>query len=166
MSKPASLSFSEFLQNKAKSYEVEAGKNGEIIHEWQDAVAKLFVELRIWLASSDPTGVLQISERKIEVKEPRLGRYEAPCLDIRAFGKWIGIIPKARKTIKLALPPQSGAPERATGRIDITDEVRRCVLYRFSNESGDAWFIEDASSEDPQELTQQNFEEALMSYFQ
>jgi len=98
--------------------------------------------------------------------KPNVGRYQVPRLEIRAFGKWVGIIPKARKTIKTARPPQSGAPERATGRVDITDEIRRYVLYRIPAEGGESWFIEGPSLDPGQPLTQEHFEEALMSYFQ
>jgi hypothetical protein len=163
-------SLSELLQKKKESYEAEARKNKEIIDEWVDAVGKLFAQLRAWLATSDPTQILQIKERKEEVNEPNVGRYQIPRLEIRAFGIWVAIIPKARKTVKTARPPKPHAPERATGRVDITDEIHRYVLYRFHNEDGDSWFIESPSSsplsDSLEEFTQERFEEVLKSYFQ
>lgn len=162
----ARSSFSELLQKKKESYDAEATKNKEIIDEWVQAVGKLFTQFRSWLAVSDPTQILRVEEAKTDVNEPNVGRYQAPRLDIRAFGKWVGIIPKARKTVGTARPPQSGAPAQATGRVDITDEVRRYVLYRFGLNDEDSWFIEGPSSDSPQKLTEELFEEALMSYFQ
>jgi hypothetical protein len=38
------------------------------------------------------------------ISEPGLGRYRVPRLNLRAFGKWIGIIPKARKTVGNVTP--------------------------------------------------------------
>jgi hypothetical protein len=157
--------FSEFLRQKAENYEVEAAKNKEIVSEWQEAIVKLFTQLRTWLAASDPGKILKIDEEQTDVTEPRLGRYKVPRLEIRALGKWIGIIPKARKTVKTARPPQSSAPERATGRVDITDEVTRYVLYRFLEDGKEKWIIEGPGPGDPRDLTQQVFEDALMSYF-
>lgn len=162
----AKSSLSELLQKKQESYEAETAKNREIIDEWVRAIGILFSQLRDWLKVSDPKQILQVEERKAEVNEPSVGRYQAPRLDIRAFGKWVGILPKARKTVGSARPPQAAAPSQATGRVDITDEIRRYVLYRFEVGGEDAWFIEGPSSDAPERLTQSLFEEALMSYFQ
>ena len=137
-----------------------------MIDEWVKAIAMLFVQLRDWLATSDPEKILQVTESKIEVNEPNFGRYQSPRLEIRAFGNWVGIIPKARKTVGEARPPQSGASAHAMGRVDITDEVRRYVLYRFQSDGEDSWFIEGPTSDSPEKLTREQFEKALMSYFQ
>lgn len=162
----ATSSLSELLQKKKESYEAEAIKNQAVIDEWVRAVSKLFEQLRAWLAISDPEPILKVQESKTEVNEPNLGSYTAPRLDIRAFGKWVGILPKARKTVGTARPPQLGAPAHATGRVDITDEILRYVLYRFDDQGKDSWFIESPTCDSPQKLTQERFEEALASYFQ
>jgi hypothetical protein len=120
--------------------------------------------VRAWLSDSDPDGIIKAQEKEEEVTEPSLGRYSVPRLDLRIFGKWIGIIPKARMTVASAHPPQRAADERATGRVDITDELRRYVLYRFTRQGGgDEWLIDDLRS-GPKPLTQEAFESALMSY--
>ena len=49
------------------------------------------------------------------------------------------------------------------GRVDMTDELRRYVLYRFVEEGRDVWLIDDLESE-PRPLDQAAFERALMSY--
>jgi hypothetical protein len=156
----------ELLQEKAEKYEAETRKNQEMIDEWIGAVRKLFKELRRWLSRSDPSKILRVDDGETEVSEPSVGQYKAPRLEIRAFGKWVGVIPKARKTIKTARPPRSNVPERATGRVDITDEIRRYVLYRFTNNGKDSWVIEGPNIDDCQPLTQELFEEALKSYFE
>ena len=157
----------DFLKQKASQYEAEAEKNKGVIAEWQVAVDKLFKRLQEWLAAADPEGVIRPELSRIEVTEPNLGRYPISRLNLRAFSKWVGLIPKARKTIKRATPQQQGAPEQATGRVDITDEIRRYVLYRFTNGADDEWFIDNpAMTGEMQPLTSERFEAALLSYFQ
>jgi hypothetical protein len=174
--KAMSTVFKEFLQQQAKKHQAEA----PIIDEWRLAIQRLFIQIRQWLKDSDPDGgLIEVKENQEDVTEPGLGRYRVPRLDIRAFGKWIGIIPKARKTVTTAQPPQKSAPERAEGRVDITDELRRYVLYRFRQDGRDLWLIDALAPEkswpgevqfvpkaEPKELNQEAFERALMSYLQ
>ncbi len=180
-----STTFKEFLQQQAKKHQEEVDKGKTTVDEWRVAVEKLFEKIRKWIKESDSEGLIEIREGQQEIKEPGLGHYRVPRLDLNAFGKWIGIIPKARKTVGTATPPLHSAPQRAEGRVDITDELRRFVLYRFRDTGGDTWMIEglDIGGHDeiqdnslrvaryirrsePITLTQEAFEKALMSYFQ
>ncbi|HEV3257147.1 MAG TPA: hypothetical protein VG013_09730 [Gemmataceae bacterium] len=155
--------FRDFLREQAEKHkaEVEAGK--ATVEEWRAAIERLFEQIRAWLRESDPEGVIEIEEGKQDITEPGLGRYRVPRLDMRVFGKWIGIIPKARKTVGTAHPPQKAVPQRAAGRVDITDELRRYILYRSQEDGRDVWFIDDLQSEQ-KPLDQATFERALMSY--
>jgi hypothetical protein len=180
-----STAFREFLQQQAKKHQAEAEAGKATVDEWRTAIERLFNQIRQWLKESDPEGLIEIEESQEEIREPGLGRYRVPRLDFRAFGKWIGIIPKARKTVGTAIPPQKSAPQRAEGRVDITDELRRYVLYRFRDNGRDSWLIDgldmgghDASEKawpgeirfiprsEPRPLNQEAFERALMSYLQ
>jgi hypothetical protein len=172
--------FKEFLRQQAEKHqaEVEAGK--ATVDEWRAAIERLFAQMRAWLRESDPEGVIEIAEGKQDVTEPGLGRYRVPRLDLRVFGKWIGIIPKARKTVGTAKPPQKSAPQRAAGRVDLTDELRRYVMYRFQEDNRDVWLIDGLERgyeekawpgqvqyiprSEPRPLDQEAFERALMSY--
>jgi hypothetical protein len=158
-----STTFSDFLREQADKHRAEAIAGKDMVDEWRSSVERLFATLRDWLKESDPHGVIEVEESQHEVTEPGLGRYRIPRLNLRAFGKWIGIIPKARKTVGSAKPPQNSAPKRATGRVDITDELRRYVLYRFHENGRDVWMIDDLENE-PQPLDRLGFERALMSY--
>jgi hypothetical protein len=160
-----SNSFTDFLREQAAKHDAEAKANQSTIDEWRASVGRLFRQLRDWLSTSDPDHIIHAEEKDHEVTEPGLGRYAVPRLDLRILGKWIGIIPKVRKTIGTTRPPQKTAPERAAGRVDITDESRRYVLYRFAEGGGDLWLIDDLRSE-PKPLDQAAFEEALKSYLQ
>lgn len=178
-----STTFQEFLQKQAEKHQAEEMASREVVDEWRLALTRLFEQIRGWLRDSDPRGLIEIVEKQEEIREPGLGHYEAPRLDLRAFGKWIGIIPKARKTVGTAKPPQKSAPERAAGRVDITDELRRYILYRFKEGGQDQWVIDGLDAGyDAQEKTwpgqaqyvprlstrpldQEAFEKAMMSYF-
>jgi hypothetical protein len=160
-------SFRDFLEQKAALYAAESEKNRHVIEEWQAAVERLFTQLEGWLGADDPEGIIRHERSQIEVTEPGLGRYPISRLNLRAFGKWVGLIPKARKTVKRAAPQQQGAPEQATGRVDITDEIRRYVLYRFGQGTDERWFMDDtAANSELQPLTADRFEAALLGYFQ
>jgi hypothetical protein len=157
--------FTEFLREQAAKYAVEAERGKAVVDEWRTAIEQLFDRIRGWLAEADPEGIIQVEQRQHELTENGLGRYKVPRLDLRGLGKWIGIIPRARNTVGTARPPQRAIPERATGRVDITDEIRRYALYRFPTEDGaDEWLIDDLRSDAPKPLDRQAFEVALMSY--
>jgi hypothetical protein len=155
--------FQEFLRRQAEKHEAEVRSGKATVDEWRAAIERLFAQLRAWLKESDPDGIIEIEESHQDLAEPGLGRYRVPRLNLRAFGKWVGIIPKARKTVGTAHPAQKSAPQRAAGRVDVTDELRRYVLYRFQEGSRDVWLIDDLESE-PRPLDQEAFERALMSY--
>jgi hypothetical protein len=174
----------EFLEEQAKKHDAEATVGKTTIDEWCTSIEALFTQIRAWIKESDPQGRIEIELGRQEIKEPGLGLYNVPRLDLRIFGKWIGIIPKARRTVGTAKPPQRSAPERAEGRVDITDELRRYVLYRFKDGDRDVWLIDgleqgyDATEKtwpgeiryipksEPRPLDQDAFEKALMSYLQ
>src|SRR5260370_31026652 len=135
--------FKEFLHEQAQKHGTEAEGGKAKVDEWRSAIQRLFAQIRGWLKDSDPQGLIEIKESQVEIREPGLGVYSVPRLDLSVFGKWIGIIPKARKTVGTVKPPQKLAPESATGRVDVTDELRRYVLYRFDEGGRDVWLIDD-----------------------
>lgn len=158
-----STSFTEFLREQAAKREQATAKRQEILSEWFDSLHRLYGQVREWLRSSDPDGILKLEDSRWEVREEGLGRYEAPRLDIKGLGRWVGLVPKGRYTVATAYPPQSSSPQRAAGRVDITNEVQRHVLYRFTTDTGDEWVIDDQKTP-PRPLTQREFESVLMSY--
>jgi len=161
-----SLSLKDALKHKHELFAVELEKSKAVVEEWRTAVDALFDQLVAWLEIADPEGIIKVARGTREVNEPGLGRYSIPDLNLRAFGSWVGAIPKARTMFRRAAPPQVNAPEDSAGRVDITDEIRRYVLYRFSRDDNDAWFIHDIALDNGlQPLTAERFESALLSYF-
>ena len=179
-----STGFKEFLDKQAHKNQADTKTGKATIEEWRTSIKSLFDRIRGWLRESDPDCHIEIEESEENIKEPGLGPYRVPRLNLRAFGKWVGVIPKARLTVGTARPPQKSAPERAKGRVDITDELRRYVLYRFREGDSDVWMIDgleagydaDATEKswpsqigyiprsDPRPFDQEAFERALMSY--
>lgn len=161
-----STAFTTYLRQWAATHEAETRAGKAMVEEWRAAIDQLFRQIRAWLADSDPDAIIQIKQGKHSVAEAGLGRYEVPRLDLYAVEKWVGIIPKARNTVASARPPLRSAPEQAAGRVDITDEIQRYVLYRFKRDSGaDEWVIDDLHTEQ-KPLNQETFEAALKSYLQ
>jgi hypothetical protein len=155
--------FTEFLREQATKRDESREKRDAIVVEWTDALQKLYGTVRDWLSVSDPDGILTLKERLWQVSEEGLGSYKVPRLDIDGLGRSVWLVPKARYTVATAHPPQVSAPQRASGRVDLSNDARRFVLYRFNTDSGDQWFIDDQKSP-PLPLTQEAFETALMSY--
>jgi hypothetical protein len=86
-------------------------------------------------------------------------------------------------------PPGKSTAQRADGRVDITDELRRYVLYRFKENDRERWLIDDLKPDprspdqeaseqhpgpmviyrpraEPKWLDREAFETILMSYLQ
>ena len=100
-----SITFKEFLREQAATVQASQAE----INDWRISIDQLYAQIRIWLADSDPNGIIQIERREHEVKEEGLGSYRVPRLDFRALGKIVAIIPKAIHTIGLAQSPQNSA---------------------------------------------------------
>lgn len=159
-----SSTFTEFLRQQAANRQAELARRREVIEEWTASLRGLYSSLKDWLRQSDPDGILKVEESDDwELQEEGLGKYTVPRLDLRGLGRWIGIVPKARFTVATANPPPRSTPERAEGRVDITNEVRRFILYRFRGEDGDIWMVDD-QKQPVRLLDQVAFEAALMTY--
>ncbi len=172
--------FKDFLHQHAEKHRAESEAAKATIDEWRTAILRLYSQMRVWLKEADADGIIEIGERDLEVAEPGLGRYLVPRLDLRIFGKWIGIIPKARRTVGSAKPGQGADPVQAEGRVDITDDIRRFLLYRIPRGDKDVWMIDgiDQAYEVtdkawpaqvqyaplPKPLDKNLFERAIMSY--
>lgn len=160
-----SSTFADFLREQVAKRKTETAGREEIIAEWSAALNDLYAVVRGWLRTSDPDGVLTVEDETWELKEQGLGTYTVPRIDIRGLGHWVGLVPKARYTVATATPPRKSTPERAAGRVDITDEVRRYILYRFRGEDGDLWLMDDQKTP-LRVFDQPAFEAALKSYLQ
>jgi hypothetical protein len=117
-------------------------KGQDLAEEWCSAIRRKFSEIREWLKQSDPHGVIDIEEGYEQVNEPGLGSYAAPRLGLKVVGRLIGIIPRARLGAGSVRLPGRSAPQRADGRMDITDDARKYVLFRCREGDQDTWIID------------------------
>jgi len=153
----------DFLEERAAQEAAEREAHQAEIAEWRDSVSRLLAQIKDWLRDADPRGILKLKEFEWEVNEEGLGHYTVPRLDITGLGSRMWVIPKARFTVATAHPPRKTAPERAIGRVDLTDEVRRKTLYRFHGDPDDIWMIDDLKGS-PRVFVRSEFEAALMSF--
>lgn len=110
-----SAAFRDFLQQQAQLHRAELLAGKATVAEWRSALERLFQQLRGWLKESDPDNLIDIEERQHEIIEPGLGRYAVSRLDLHVLGKWIGIVPKARRTVATAKPSPKSPPNEPPG---------------------------------------------------
>jgi hypothetical protein len=134
------MTFREFLETKAQqSHHRERRERRE---EWITAVRQLVEQLRAWLAESDPAGVLDIVPMEIERAEPGLGIFRIPSLKISLGEAAVEVMPVGRYAVGM-VGPQGDAGMRAEGRVDITDGIRRYILYRTLQDAQEKWYALD-----------------------
>ncbi len=154
--------FTEFLRERAATMEGGGVKAEAVINEWREAVSRLLGQIRTWIKEADPDGILSIQEGERELNEQGLGRYTVPKLNICGLGTWVGVLPVSRYVV----PPSSSKRDASgpdAGRVDMTDEARRHVLYRARENGQDVWYI-DGPDGWPGVFDRGAFEAALMSY--
>src|SRR6202158_6179184 len=89
-----STQFQDFLHQLAQKHQAEVNSAKGEVEEWRAAIDRLFIQIRDWLKESDPKGLIEIEESQEEVREPGLGRYRVPRLNLRAFGNDPNPLPK------------------------------------------------------------------------
>jgi hypothetical protein len=152
----------EFLKEQAEDLRAQAPERARIRDEWVAAVGRLIDQLEQWVRQADSEHVLEVKRIEVEIKEWRIGIYKAPTLVIELGAIRVQLLPIARYT----LGPWSdgaGTPDRALGRVDLTDGTTKYSLYRYVNDQGEWWTMIDDQNHRPRSLDQKGFEEALLS---
>jgi hypothetical protein len=126
--------FQEFLDNLAREQGDKERRARRA--EWIAAVDRLLAQLRTWLAESDPKKVLEVIPLEVEKAEPGLGAYTIASLQIGVGRRSVQVDPMGRNAVGLVA---SRIP--AEGRVDITDGVRRYILYRTLQEGKVSWYV-------------------------
>ncbi|MBV9122251.1 MAG: hypothetical protein JO112_02685 [Planctomycetes bacterium] len=134
------MTFQEFLEKQA--YQSHHKERRERREEWIAAVSRLMEQLRTWLAEADPAGVLEIVPMELEKAEPGLGSYRIPGLKINLGEAGVQVVPVGRNVVGI-VGPQGEVGVRAEGRVDITDGIRRYLLYRTFKDGQEQWFALD-----------------------
>jgi hypothetical protein len=132
--------FPEFLENLAqKQRQPERRQRRD---EWIAAVSRLFERLRAWLTESDPARWLDVIPLEIERTEPSLGRYPIQSLQIGVGDVSVQVVPIGRDALGVVHDKEHGEL-RAQGRVDISDGVRKYILYRTLHDGQEQWYVLD-----------------------
>lgn len=91
--------------------------------EWLQDLSDLFERLRSWMTDAEEQGLLEIEQDALELKEERLGRYNAPMLRVTTPGVSVRIVPRGRLIIG------------AQGRVDFETPAARILLVRTKQSS-------------------------------
>jgi hypothetical protein len=134
------MTFREFLDKQAKQQRHKERR--ERREEWVAAVGRLIERLRAWLAESDPDKVLDVVPIEVEKAEPDLGVYRVPGLRIGLGDAAVQVVPVGRNVVG-TVGPRGDLGVRAEGRVDITDGIRKSILYRTLRDGQEAWYALD-----------------------
>lgn len=135
------MTFREFLEKQAEQrHHKERRQRRE---EWIAAVCRLIDQLCAWLAESDPDKVLAVVPMEIEAIEPGVGTYRVPSLKISLADAAVQVVPVGRNVVGIVFPQGDGVGIHAEGRVDITDGLRRYILYRTLKDGQEQWYALD-----------------------
>lgn len=130
------MTFQEFL--KKKGPQAHARERRERRDEWIQAVRQLCDQMIMWLEESDPGRILDVIPIEVQVVEPSLGVYRTAGLKISLGDSSVQIAPVGRNAIGLV-----GQDKRSEGRVDITEGIRRFILYRTIQDAQSGWYALD-----------------------
>ncbi len=134
------MTLRELLEKKADQQQYKNLRARQ--EEWVAAVDRLIGKMRTWLGEADPKGVLDLAPIEIQRSEPGLGTYKIRKLKINLGEAAVLVEPVGRNVVGV-VGGQGGAEFRAEGRVDITDGIRRYILYRTLTEGQETWYALD-----------------------
>jgi hypothetical protein len=132
------IDFQEWLEKRAQ--EVNQPERLRHRSEWIAALDQFYEQIMSWIRESDSKGLLIIERMQIDRHEPRLGTYLAPALKISLGDAAVRVVPMGRD-VRGSYRNEAGTECRYEGRVDITDGLRKYVLYRVADEGSQAWVV-------------------------
>lgn len=144
---PSATSLKDFLISKADEYGVR-GRNAKR-KEWIEAVDGLLDQIQSWMREADPEGLLDVVRYLVSRSERGYGTYDAPALQIRFGPAEVSIEPiSAEPSYSLDVAPgrnqivTATAPPKAVGRVDVSNGLRTCHLFRLQRDGVQEWSIQ------------------------
>jgi len=132
------MGFKEWLQRRAR--EVNQPERLRRRSEWIAALDQFREQVTSWIRESDPEGLLIIERMEVERTEPNLGTYTVPALKISLGDAAVRIVPMGRD-VRGSYRTEDGTERGYEGRVDITDGLRKHILYRIADEGPQAWVV-------------------------
>jgi hypothetical protein len=149
----------DVLKQRKEHLEVHRSQRDANRTEWVQSLERLMKQLVDWLNEAKDQGLLFLTETGAQLSEEDLGRYETRILHLRTpDGKTVDITPVGRSVVAAGV---GDLLYRARGRVDITDGIRKYMLYRVDDE----WVVVDEHSYKPVPLDKTTFEQALADLF-
>jgi hypothetical protein len=130
----------EFLRDKAR--EDDQRERLQRREEWLTAVNHLIRQLRAWLEAVDSEKLLMIYDQEYDKLEQGLGMYKVSGLNVGLRDSLVKIIPVSRNVVA-SVESKGDAGVRAEGRVDISDGLRKYILYRTLRDGRDRWYALD-----------------------
>ena len=135
------MTFREFLDKQAQQKQQHEERR-QRREQWIAALDRLIKQLSAWLAEADPGRVLDVVRTDVERAEPGLGTYQAPSLTISLGEAAVLVVPVGRDVVGI-VGSQGDIGIRAEGRVDITDGIRKYILYRTLKDGQEKWYALD-----------------------
>jgi hypothetical protein len=152
----------EFLTEQAQQMQAHAPEWKKKRDEWVQAVNRLTDQLEVWVRRADAPGILDVERVKVTRREEGVGVYEVPVLAVNLGPRRVEVIPVARNTVGSVQERADGPGQRTQGRVDITNGIRKYLLYRLAGDAGE-WVLLDELDHRPRPLDETAFGAALVS---
>ncbi len=155
----------EFLRVQREKERAEEAQFGAKRRGWEEAIQRLLAQLRSWIEDADAEHTLNVTEFPVSVYEEELGRWSAQGLAMVVGLTEVRIVPIACNVLR-TIDENGRSGIRAQGRVDLTNDVRKYLLYRLITDGGDRWVIAEDDGDRVEPLTRSTFEAALVSLLQ
>jgi hypothetical protein len=156
-------SLKEFLASQAERLKAQKPEVERRREEWVAAVERLNDQIKGWLKQADSDGILNFEDRTISIREEGIGTYDVSGLSI-GIGPWeVRVEPIARYVAGPTSATGVVHVSRASGRVDLTDGLRRYMIFRGEKEPEDRWNLIEQDGFRLQPFDQKTFEAAFQS---
>jgi len=157
-------SLKDFIAEQAEKFRNEERQAVQKRDEWVAAVDRLNQQFKEWLTQADPDHkVLEVREHPHQLREEGIGTYEARGLSISLGRREVRIVPIARNVAGPLSATGVIHVNRAYGRVDLSDDLKKFMIFRVEKDPEDRWNIIEQDGFHMQPLDQAAFEEAFKS---
>jgi len=152
----------DFIASQAQKLRNEEHQAARKRDEWVSAVDRLNQQIRSWLTQADPDHeVLEVRELPYQLRDEGIGSYEARGLLISLGRRQIRLEPIARNVAGPLSATGVIHVGRAYGRVDLTDGLRKFMIFRVERDPDDRWSIIEQDGFRMQPFDQLAFEHAF-----
>jgi hypothetical protein len=153
----------EFLKQRADHLRASSPERVRIQNEWIEAVDKLLKQIKQWLKDADLESILQVFEESVDRRESGVGVYTVHSLRIRLESQEVQVVPIARNVVGPVLTYDAIHTEKSFGRVDMTNNATKFLLFRTQREPEDQWVIVNDENYLALRLDRNSFDQAMRS---